>query len=100
MALWLDLASIYAPLGATGAVVAVVTATVAALAFGIGAPTGGGLATAGWLMGVLLSLCSAFAGDWIFPVVALVALPAALVLVVPVAWLITTRPRLRAATFS
>lgn len=80
MALSLALAGVYGLLAYAGLIVAVVTAIIAAGAFIRGSFSGGGVASAGWFMGVVLSLCCGFAGDWLVAAVAISALPATLAL--------------------
>lgn len=95
MALWLTLADALTFLGLAGAVLAVASAAVAAIAFVIvGAPDIGAVAVAGWLCCLVLSLCSGFAGHWHLPGLAVVALPCALILASIVGLLRTgVRPR-------
>lgn len=77
MALWVDLAGFFTVVGWTGAGAAVIAAAVAAVAFAlVGSPSSGGLATAAWLAGVMLSLGAGFIGHWTVPVISAAALPA------------------------
>lgn len=81
MALWLDLATILTPLGIIGVVVAVASALYAGVTFAADAADHAGIASALWLMGTILSLCSGFVGDWLTPLLALAAYPVSLALV-------------------
>lgn len=81
MALLLDLADALAFLGLAGTVLAVGFAIVAAIALAIlRNPAGGGIATGGWLVCVMLSLGAGFGGNWLLPTLALTALPLMLTL--------------------
>lgn len=85
MSLLLDLADALIPLGLVGVVVACASAVFAAIAFLIiDAPTAGGLAASVWLMGVILSMCGAFAHQWQMSLVSLAVLPAMLVAAAPI----------------
>ncbi len=76
MTIGLGLADTIAFLGLAGMVIALVSAVVAAVAFAIiGAPSEGGAAMVGWLVGLMLSLCGGFGGDWYLPALAVAALP-------------------------
>jgi hypothetical protein len=63
-----------------GTVIAVATAIIAGIAFCLGEASHGAVATAGWLIGVTLSLCAIFSGNWLLIAISLTALPAALLL--------------------
>lgn len=58
-----------------GVIAAFASAGFAAIAFALSSASCGGLATAGWLVGVMLSLCGCFFGNWLMPAVAISALP-------------------------
>lgn len=98
MAVLLDLADAFAFLGLAGTVLAVIFALVAAFAFAfMGNPSGGGIATGGWLVWVMLSLCAGFGGNWWLPALAMTALPLMLVLFGALALVRSSRSRSRAA---
>lgn len=94
MALWLDLSEAFTFLGMSGTVLAIALGVVAAVAFALlGNPSGGGVATAGWLLCVMLSVASSFGftGDWLLPTLAVSALPVALVLAAAVNLVLSVR---------
>lgn len=74
-----DLSEIYGLLAHVGVIAAFASAGFAAIAFVLSSASSGGLATAGWLVGVMLSLCGCFFGNWLLPGVAISAFPLALV---------------------
>jgi len=83
MALWLDLTDVFTVLGIVGTVLALAFGIVAGVAFAIiGNPSRGAVATGGWLVSVMFSFTAtlAFAGSWVLPTVAIVALPLTLTL--------------------
>ena len=80
MAITLALADVFGLIAHAGVIVAVATAILAGIAFCLGDPSSGGVAAAAWLVGVMLSLCATFSGNWLLPAIAIIALPAALVL--------------------
>ncbi|MDQ0729176.1 hypothetical protein [Microbacterium sp. W4I20] len=82
MALWLNLLDAFAFLGMAGTVLAVGAALTAAIAFTfLGSPAGGGMATAGWLICLALSVFSGLViGNWVMPADAVGALPLSLLL--------------------
>ncbi|MFJ2503710.1 hypothetical protein [Microbacterium sp. NPDC087592] len=83
MALWLDLTHVFTFLGIAGTVLALTFGVIAGVAFAItGNPSRGAVATGGWLVSVMFSFTAtfAFAGSWVLPAVAIVALPLTLTL--------------------
>jgi hypothetical protein len=74
MALLLTLADALTFVGFAGAVLAVVSALIASVAFAVPeASTGGKVASVMWLGAAVMSLCSSFTGAWLWPVVAVAA---------------------------
>ncbi|PVE94222.1 hypothetical protein [Microbacterium sp. TPD7012] len=70
-----DLSEMFGLLAHVGVIAAFASAGFAAIAFALSSASSGGLATAGWLVAVMLSLCGCFFGNWILPAVAISALP-------------------------
>lgn len=58
------IADVLVPLGMAGAVIAVVSALVAAGAFALHAAGFGGIASASWVVGVILSAAAGYGGLW------------------------------------
>ncbi len=65
------IAGILVPFGVTGAVIAVTAALLAAIAFALRGTGLGGVASAVWVCGAILSAAAGYAGDWVPLLVAL-----------------------------
>ncbi|MFF1540088.1 hypothetical protein ACFVWL_08430 [Microbacterium sp. NPDC058269] len=74
--LLLDLSSFFIPLGISGTVLAVVCASVSAVALVYGFAGVGVGALSLWMVGTLLSLATGFAEEWTPPIMAAASLPA------------------------
>ncbi len=90
MAPWMDISTLVVVVGIAGAVLAAASAIVAAAAVVFGAPSLGGIATASWLVSVMLSFCGAVTGGWLFPAVAIGSMPVALIAAAVIALLRVT----------
>ncbi|GAT74403.1 hypothetical protein [Microbacterium hydrocarbonoxydans] len=71
------IAGILVPFGVTGAVIAVAGALLAAVAFAMRGAEFGGVASAVWVCGAILSAAAGYAGDWAPLIVALAPAPLA-----------------------